>query len=538
MRRHGLTAGTAALLALAAANLAAASPPTVVRTASSFGVSRPVAEVAVRPAAARVRPQPVEWERENEVLPKARQGRRGASVDGALAPVPRAPTAMPSLGLTFEGLSSDDNVSVFGSRPLPPDPIGDVGPNHYVQMVNTLVGIYSKAGVLLVPFFAIHDLFDTIGPPCALTDDGDPIVLYDPLADRWLLSQLCGETTSAREHQLIAVSTTGDPTGTYFVYDFILPNDKFNDYPHFGAWPDAYYMTNNQFLDNSYAGGGAYAFDRDEDARGRPDGGVRLFRRGGDRSRRGRAAPVGSGRRRGAAGRHAEPLHRLRGRRIRRSGGRPADLRVSRGLRRPGQLHVHGEARRAAGGVRSAGQRRPRLGGPAAARHRRPVPGLARGPDDAPRRLPHAVRRRAVPRPQLHGQRQRPGSDRRRFEVPGRDSLGRAAAKPGDGRRDGADRGHVRAGLRQRRRGPRHLARLGGPGSPGRSGARLLRFLSGRSRARARQTRRPSPAFRRSSTPAASRPIRPARSLRARRCFRRAPGLSRIPPAAGATTAR
>ena len=209
-----------------------------------------------------MRPQPVEWERENEVLPKARQGKRGASVDGALAPAPRAPTAMPSLGLAFEGLSSDDNVALTGSRPLPPDPIGDVGPNHYVQMVNTLVGIYSKAGVLLVPFFAIHDLFDTIGPPCALTDDGDPIVLYDPLADRWLLSQLCGETTSAREHQLIAVSTTGDPTGTYFVYDFILPNDKFNDYPHFGAWPDAYYMTNNQFQDNSFAGGGAYAFDR------------------------------------------------------------------------------------------------------------------------------------------------------------------------------------------------------------------------------------------------------------------------------------
>ena len=93
---------------------------------------------------------------------------------------------------------------------------------------------------------------------------GDPIVVYDPLADRWLLSQLCGETTAGLEHQLIAISTSSDPTGTYFVYDFVLPNDKANDYPHFGVWPDAYYMTNNQFLANSnvFDGGGAYAFDR------------------------------------------------------------------------------------------------------------------------------------------------------------------------------------------------------------------------------------------------------------------------------------
>jgi hypothetical protein len=263
MGRRILAPGIILLLALASANPAAAAhPPTLVRTASSFGVSRPVAGLATQPAPVLVRPAPVEWERENEMLPKARQGMRGASADGALVPLPRAVTAMPSPAVTFEGLSSNDNVSIFGSRPIPPDPVGDVGPDHYVQMVNTLVGIYSKTGTLLVPFFAIHDLFDSVGPPCALTDDGDPIVVYDPLADRWLLSQLCSETTSAREHELIAVSTTGDPTGTYFVYDFVLPNDKQNDYPHFGVWPDAYYMTNNQFDNSVFAGGGAYAFDR------------------------------------------------------------------------------------------------------------------------------------------------------------------------------------------------------------------------------------------------------------------------------------
>ncbi len=273
MRRRILAPGISLLLALAAASAAAASgPPTLIRTASSFGVSRPVAELAARPLAALVRPAPVEWERENRIPPKRRVRTRGASADAALQAAPLAPTAMPSPALTFEGLSSNNNVAISGSRPIPPDPVGDVGPNHYVQMVNILVGIYSKSGTLLVPFFAISDLFDTVGPPCAFTNDGDPIVLYDPLADRWLLSQLCGETTAGFEHELIAVSTTGDPTGTYFVYDFVLPNEKANDYPHFGVWPDAYYMTNNQFFADTsvFAGGGAYAFDRSKMLAGDP----------------------------------------------------------------------------------------------------------------------------------------------------------------------------------------------------------------------------------------------------------------------------
>jgi hypothetical protein len=259
------------ILSCVAAGVSAAAAPTLVRTASSFGISRPVVALAARPAAL-VRPAPVEWERENRMRPKGRLRARGASADAALEAAPMAPTAMPSPALTFEGLSSNNNVAISGTRPIPPDPVGDVGPNHYVQMVNTLVGIYSKSGTLLVPYFAISDLFDTIGPPCAFTDDGDPIVLYDPLADRWLLSQLCGETTAGFEHELIAISTTGDPTGTYFVYDFVLPNEKANDYPHFGVWPDGYYMTNNQFVagSNAFAGGGAYAFDRSKMLAGDP----------------------------------------------------------------------------------------------------------------------------------------------------------------------------------------------------------------------------------------------------------------------------
>jgi len=251
------------LQSAAAAAASRSGGPTLVRTASSFGISRPATEIALR-RPAYVWPHPLIWERENERVSESKPRRSGIFRDDALSVEP-AVTAMPAPSVSFEGLSAANNTAILGgSAPIPPDPNGDVGPGHYVQMVNTLVGVYSKSGTLLIPFFAISDLFDTVGPPCANTNAGDPIVLYDSLADRWLLSQLCTETTAGREHQLVAISTSGDPTGTYFAYDFLLPNDKANDYPHFGVWPDAYYMTNNQFVGSTsnFAGGGAYAFDR------------------------------------------------------------------------------------------------------------------------------------------------------------------------------------------------------------------------------------------------------------------------------------
>jgi hypothetical protein len=260
---------TAGALLLAAASVAAAEGPTLVRPASGFGVSPPVRELVLRQPAVVRPPRPVEWEKENKVRAKS-QRRRGPSRDEALQVFEPAVTAIPAPALTFEGLSSANNLAEFGSRPIPPDPVGDVGPGHYVQMVNTLARVYAKNGAPVTPFFAISDLFASIGPPCAGEDGGDPIVLYDPLADRWLLSELCVETTGALEHQLIAVSTSGDPAGSYFVYDFLIPNTKENDYPHFGVWPDAYYMTNNQFRGSSFAGGGAFAFDRKKMLAGDP----------------------------------------------------------------------------------------------------------------------------------------------------------------------------------------------------------------------------------------------------------------------------
>ncbi len=178
-----------------------------------------------------------------------------------LSPEPLTPT--PSL--FFGGLTSDDNAVAFGFRVMPPDTDGDVGPNHYVQMVNNLFRVFDKNGNPLTAKFTIGSLFVGAGvsAACANTNAGDPVVLYDPLADRWLLSQFC-TVANPFNHQLIAISKTSDPAGAYFLYDFMMPNNKFNDYPKFGVWTDAYYMTDNQFnqAGTAFLGAGAFAFDR------------------------------------------------------------------------------------------------------------------------------------------------------------------------------------------------------------------------------------------------------------------------------------
>lgn len=189
----------------------------------------------------------------------------GSSRGNAPSPNPPNPPS-----LSFEGQSIADTIAV-GQGFLPPDTNGDVGPNHYVQTVNVTFRIWDKAGNPLTPVASLNTLFGPLGGACGGSEDGDPIVLYDQLADRWLISQFC-TVANPNNHQLIAISKTGDPTGSYYLYDFMMPNNKFNDYPHFGMWPDAYYMTDNQFnqAGTAFLQDGVFAFDRNKLLHGDP----------------------------------------------------------------------------------------------------------------------------------------------------------------------------------------------------------------------------------------------------------------------------
>ncbi|MCH8304252.1 MAG: T9SS type A sorting domain-containing protein [Candidatus Marinimicrobia bacterium] len=138
----------------------------------------------------------------------------------------------------WEGISDQDNSNIIGSAFTPPDPTIDVGPDHVVQMVNILFAIYDKQGDLLLGPLRNNVLWAGFGGPCQNDNDGDPIVLYDHLADRWILSQF---TFTSDFSMCYAVSVTGDPTGAYYRYEF--PFDAIPDYPKLGVWHDAYYAT-------------------------------------------------------------------------------------------------------------------------------------------------------------------------------------------------------------------------------------------------------------------------------------------------------
>ena len=184
-------------------------------------------------------------EHEVKKLPMVRRGPRNQdpvvqSIESALTLL--APTA----GVQFDGVGQGltGPQGTFSVASAPPDTNGDVGPNHYVQTVNTDFAVFSKTGTVLYGPVPINTLWSGFGGGCQTANDGDPVVLYDPMADRWIISQF--QVTTQPFQQCIAVSQTPDPTGAYNRYAFSY-SDGFPDYPKMGVWPDAYYTTFNMF---------------------------------------------------------------------------------------------------------------------------------------------------------------------------------------------------------------------------------------------------------------------------------------------------
>ncbi len=171
---------------------------------------------------------------------------------------------MPPPLVSFDGVNNRD-------AGVPPDPVIDVGPHHILQWVNVSFAIWDKRGNLIYGPAEGNTLWSGFGGLCETRNDGDPIVQYDQLADRWLMSQLAFDWP-ADFHQCIAVSQTGDPVGSWYRYDFLFSPNVLNDYPKFGIWPDAYYLAVNQYEEpgDVYRGQGAIAFEREKMLVGAP----------------------------------------------------------------------------------------------------------------------------------------------------------------------------------------------------------------------------------------------------------------------------
>jgi hypothetical protein len=185
----------------------------------------------------------------------------------SFGPLVSAPTAG---GISFEGVG----VGIPGFVPSsnPPDTNGRVGATQYVQWNNTSFAVWDKSGTLLYGPAAGNTLFQPLGGACASHNDGDPVVAYDILAGRWILSLFVVGASPSFSHQCVAVSQTQDATGSYYLYDFVTDATNFVDYPHIGVWPDGYYMSAHVFnpAGTSFLAGRVYVFERTQMIQGLP----------------------------------------------------------------------------------------------------------------------------------------------------------------------------------------------------------------------------------------------------------------------------
>ena len=214
------------------------------------------------------RPEPARGGKDFEPGRPERVGNSNRPFDDPLADKSVGlPSALAEIKASTNGTPVDP-----AARVAPPDTTGDIGPNHYVQWVNLRYAIYTLtrdasnqiSAFNLVAGFPKNGnvVWQGFGGRCQSDNDGDPIVQYDQLADRWVLTQFAVSATPYT--QCVAVSTSPDPTGTYFRYAFSYER-SFNDYPKMGVWPDAYYITYNMFRNGrSFTGNTVCALERDK----------------------------------------------------------------------------------------------------------------------------------------------------------------------------------------------------------------------------------------------------------------------------------
>ena len=229
-----------------------------VRTAVRFDISPPLRTMVGTPA------RESREREEFEDLPTGLEQPVGPyQADGSVqSAVGESPNAMPTPIVSF-----DSTIGCGGCQP--PDPNGDVGPNHFVAMGNLQFQIFNKTGTSLFGPANTNTLWAGFGGGCQTQNAGDPVVIYDQLDDRWILTQF---TAAAPYLNCVAISQSPDPTGSYFRYAFPVGNgNNFGDYPKYGMWSDALYISTREFAGgSSFVGCGAYAVNRAQLVAGNP----------------------------------------------------------------------------------------------------------------------------------------------------------------------------------------------------------------------------------------------------------------------------
>ncbi len=182
---------------------------------------------------------------EIELAPKA-------ATTGQGSPSPAEPAlvlgAMPTPTMSFDAMTFNLNGNGH-----PPDTNGDVGINHYMEGVNTSIGIYTKTTGLKATAFTFNAFWSGAGTgtACDTGNQGDPIVLYDTIGQRWIFMDFAWTNIQDGPYYFcFGVSQTSNPLGSYYRYA-IRADDAAHpwlpDYPKGGVWPDGLYFSANMF---------------------------------------------------------------------------------------------------------------------------------------------------------------------------------------------------------------------------------------------------------------------------------------------------
>lgn len=133
----------------------------------------------------------------------------------------------------------------------PTDPTGAIGPSHYVNAWNSAFRIWDKEGNALTPAASLGTIFPG-------ETSGDPIVMYDGFADRFIIT----EFSFSPNGFLVAVCQGPDPVNDGW-YTYRFNSGTFPDYPKFSVWSDGYYITANKNSGSAGTSDVVFAIERD-----------------------------------------------------------------------------------------------------------------------------------------------------------------------------------------------------------------------------------------------------------------------------------
>jgi hypothetical protein len=186
----------------------------------------------------------------------AAKARANSYATGAVKPFTETfvPVATPVIRLTnFNAHSSTEGLR-------PPDTHGAVGTTHFVQITNSHIDMWTRQNTQVLPLAKSVTLATFFNYTAQTLFD--PRVVYDSTWNRWIVTAEAFPESATVQRFFVGVSTSADPTSTFFIYNLnvnLFANNNFWDFPQLGMDQDAVLITANIFNGNNFLGADFFA---------------------------------------------------------------------------------------------------------------------------------------------------------------------------------------------------------------------------------------------------------------------------------------